>query len=419
MGQRLIIISPFPPKDSTYESKYSALASFAKNTVTAIQKASPETKILILADVIPDGQSWQEKNLEVRRIWQRKKFLTYYHLIKEVVKESHFKTILIEFEWNLLGKNPLLLIPFPLLILGLKILKKRVLVIIHGVSLGFTALAPQLGIKKTSLKAKAFDQGLKAFYFAMIKPANQIIVLEQSFANAINKKFKTQKAIFIPHGVDTQIKPVNREKARKKLGIKPETFLMVNFGFLTWYKGTDLLAKSFLEFVKQEPKKNVRLIFAGGESLTHQKDPAYRKFITELKQVVRKTNKMRITGFLPEKEIANYFSAADLLVFPYRVFVSSSGPLSLAFSFQKAVLLSSQLKGYFESKDMKQSLTQSGLKKSDLSLNFQPENLIKKWSWVQKETNLAKLVLFSQLMREKRQWENIGRKYLKIVFKHQ
>lgn len=416
MDQGLIIISPYPPKGSTYESKYSALASFAKNTVTAIQKASPETKILILADVIPDSQPWQERNLEIRRVWQRKNFLAYYHLTKEIVKESHFKTILIEFEWNLLGKNPLLLIPFPLLILGLRILKKRVLVVIHGVSLSFTALAPQLGIKKTSLKAKVFDQGLKAFYFAMIKTANQIIVLEQSFANLINEKFKTQKAIFIPHGVDTQIEPVNRERARKKLGIKPETFLMVNFGFLTWYKGTDLLAQSFLNYVRQKPKEKIELIFAGGESLTHKQDSIYRKFIANLKQTVQKTPKMKITGFLPEKEIANYFSAADLLVFPYRVFISSSGPLSLAFSFQKAVLLSSQLKDYFESEDMRQSLHQSGLKKSDLCLNFKPENLIKKLSLVQKNDHLAKLSYFSQLMRKKRSWENIGRRYYQIIF---
>lgn len=416
MEEKLLVVSPFPPKNSVYGNPYSALAAFAQKSLDSLQKLLPSLKILVLADQIPESGDWQVKNLQVKRVWQRNKLSLYFHLLDEVFKNPDFKKILLQLEWTLFGKNPLLLMFLPLWLLFLKILGKKVFVVIHGVAWNFDLLAPQLAIKKGSFKVRVLSWGLKAFYFLVIKTAYKIIVLEQHFTDLINKKFNTNKAIFIPLGVDMQIRPMVKGLARKKIGLDLKTFLMVNFGFLTWYKGVDQLADAFLRFVQANPQVKTNLIFAGGESRAHRQTPAYQKFIKKIKAIVSQTDKMSITGFLPEKKIVEYYSAADLIVLPYRVFISSSGPLSLAFSFKKPVLLSEKLLPYLESPDISAVLKEAGLEKQELFVNFSPSNLAKKLNWLRQKKNLDRLEHFSQLMQAKRAWSNIGKQYLKLIF---
>ena len=133
MTQKIIIISPYPPKNTTYENKFSALASFGKNKAIALKKNNPRLKILVLADIIPQGKSWQEKNLEVRRVWSRGSFKAYFYLLKEILKEKGVKEILIELEWALFGKKPFLIALMPFFVLILRILGKKVMEQAHRV----------------------------------------------------------------------------------------------------------------------------------------------------------------------------------------------------------------------------------------------------------------------------------------------
>ncbi len=414
MEKSLIIISPYPPKNTTYENKYSALASFCKNTVSALQKTSPNIKILVLADIIPNAYSWQEKNLKVKRVWKRNSFKAYFSLLKAILKEKKTSKVLIELEWALFGKSPVILSLMPLFIMFLRLFSKKVFVIPHGVALNFLSLAPSIGLSKSNIKAKLYSFFLNLFYAGLIFSASKIIVLEQYFSNLINKKFKTRKAVFIPHGVDVSLNKIPKELAKSKLRINPKTFLIVNFGFLNWYKGSDIIAKLFLNYVQKNPTQNVQLIFAGGTSFIHKKEKAYKQFIKSIEDIEKQTDKIKITGFLPEEKLCLYFSAADAFIFPYRLFISSSGPLSFAFSFKKPILLSEKLNGYFKSIDMQKALENSGLRIADITFNNnnfnqQIQNLMRK-------ENLEKSVKFSSSMESKRSWNNIGKLYLKVLY---
>lgn len=412
MEKRLLIISPFPPKGAIHNSRYSALASFGKNKVSAIQKISPQTKITILADKIPEDNSWEDKNLMVKRVWKRNDLCAYLALIREVLKEPEAKKVLIELEWALFGKNPLLLIPFPFFVFLLRLFKKEVFVVCHGVLLDFSLLSPQLGLERKGLKSKIYNLGLKLFYQFLVLTANKVIVLEEHFAKTLNRKFKTNKVVCIPHGVDTKLQEISPQVARKQLGISKDKFILLNFGFLSWYKGTDLLAKIFLELTKNKTQKDWLLIFAGGESYTHKERPAYKSFMTKIKKLAKKTEKIKITGFVPEEKIPLYFAATNVVIFPHRVFISSSGPLSLAFFFKKPILLSQRLVDYFETKDMRESLKEAGLKKEEILFALNSEGLAKKLTWVKRKENLKRLAYFSTLMRKKRNWERVGEEYL-------
>jgi len=190
------------------------------------------------------------------------------------------------------------------------------------------------------------------------------------------------------------------------LGFKLDDFYVLYFGFLSPYKGANLLVEQWTK------NKGERLILAGGGNPNHMKDKGYARFVNNTLEKA-KTIGILAPGFIPEKEIPLYFSATDLFILPYQVFMSSSGPLSMAFGFEKPVLLSHQLAGYFETDDMKETLKEAGLKPSDVIFDFDLNNLNQKLKWARK--NMSKLRKFSLLMSEKRNWKNIGKMYLKVL----
>src|SRR3989338_9431628 len=105
MLNKLLIISPYPSADSAYDNPFSALASFGKNTLEAIRKKSPKTKMVVLADKYAGGKNYYGKNYELLRVWQRNNISLYYHFFKKILYYRDYRVILIEVEWNLFGKN--------------------------------------------------------------------------------------------------------------------------------------------------------------------------------------------------------------------------------------------------------------------------------------------------------------------------
>ena len=119
----------------------------------------------------------------------------------------------------------------------------------------------------------------------------------------------------------------------------------MSFGYLSHYKGTDLLVKAFHKPLKINGKK-VKLILAGGESPTQGQKYHYQHFYKNLYQSISDNENIIHTGFVPQEKIKHVFSSSDLVIFPYRAFMSASGPISLALSFNKPIIVSNQLENY-------------------------------------------------------------------------
>ena len=85
--------------------------------------------------------------------------------------------------------------------------------------------------------------------------------------------FKTseKKITIIPHGVEKFEEKITRKKQGKFLG-KENEFVILYFGFIAWYKGTDLL----LDIYKPQRKK---LIIAGGANPNHFDKNHYLKYL--------------------------------------------------------------------------------------------------------------------------------------------
>ena len=93
--------------------------------------------------------------------------------------------------------------------------------------------------------------------------------------------------------------------------------------------------------LKAITERNIKDFGPGLESLNFIWDLII--YFQSIKNKVHNNKRISMTGFVPEENISNYYSVADLCMIPYREFISSSGPLSLALSYQRPVILSKEL----------------------------------------------------------------------------
>ncbi|HCM92738.1 MAG TPA: hypothetical protein DIS78_09265 [Lachnospiraceae bacterium] len=123
--------------------------------------------------------------------------------------------------------------------------------------------------------------------------------------------------------------------ARKKLSLDPDERIMLFFGFVREYKGlkhlinaVDILKKKYFKEEGSMPKLYIVGDFDGNKD-------EYLARIEELKI----TNDIVIAdGYVPDKEVEKYFSAADLVVLPYES-ATQSGIVQIAYGFEKPVIV--------------------------------------------------------------------------------
>jgi len=118
--------------------------------------------------------------------------------------------------------------------------------------------------------------------------------------------------------------PVERMLARKELGIDHQGGLMLFFGFIRHYKGLDLLLEAMAD---QRIKENGYKLVVAGE---FYEDPV--KYTQLIRSYQLEDQVILFNEFIPENKIRYFFSAADVLVQPYR-HATQSGvtPLSMHF----------------------------------------------------------------------------------------
>lgn len=129
---------------------------------------------------------------------------------------------------------------------------------------------------------------------------------------------------------DNYGKQIPKSKARKMLGIGESERIVLFFGFIRKYKGLDLL----LEALAREDLKrmDVKLLLAGE---FYGDEDFYLKKIEEFDLQSRV---YRHTEFIPNSEVAQYFSAADCVVLPYRT-ATQSGITQVAYHFDLPMIV--------------------------------------------------------------------------------
>ncbi len=382
---KLIIISSHPKKN-LHTHKESALASFNKNLT---KKLKSKLNFVILAD----NENKKDKAIKV---WKKNDLFSFLRIINKILKYKDYQKILIQYEWNLFGNNFVFIFLFVFFLFFIRLFNKKIFIVLHGVNFDFTSVFGK------NIKSYFLNVGSWFFYFLVILMVDKVIVTEKKFKDILEKKyFKKNKIVFIPHGVE--------EKRNIKKNFKTKKVINLGFlGFLNPYKGP----LELIELFNQVKTDKVSLTFYGGVSKNLLNNKDYQKYLKKIYSLAKKIN-VKITGFLDEKQISKVFNWTDLIIFPYKSFLSSSGMLALTFLYEKPFILSRPLEGYFESPDFKEALKETGLKKEDFIFDFNKKSFEQRLQWAR--NNLEKLSQFSKAMKEKRSWDKIAKIYLQIL----
>jgi glycosyltransferase involved in cell wall biosynthesis len=122
----------------------------------------------------------------------------------------------------------------------------------------------------------------------------------------------------------------SKSEAKSKLGLIEGERYILFFGFIRDYKGLDLILEAMA--LKEIKDISVKLIVAG--EFYSDKQP-YLDLIEKLK--IHKSVILK-ADFIPDDKVASYFSAADLVVQPYK-HATQSGVTQICYHFEKPMLV--------------------------------------------------------------------------------
>lgn len=136
---------------------------------------------------------------------------------------------------------------------------------------------------------------------------------------------------YCPHPIfDNYGERLSFEVAKKKLKLDINTRYLLFFGFIRDYKGLDLLINAFAD--ERLRKFPVKLLVAG----------EYYSSPEPYLELIKKNNLEELielrTDFIPDNEVNLYFSAADMVVQPYKS-ATQSGVTQIGYHFNKPMLV--------------------------------------------------------------------------------
>ena len=132
----------------------------------------------------------------------------------------------------------------------------------------------------------------------------------------------------VPHPVYSLFGPaLQKEEARRRLEISARHVVLF-FGYVRRYKGLDILLKAI---ARARHEVDLSLLVVGE---FYDDESHYRRLVMELDL----TAHVRIiSAYVPNEQVALYFSAADVVVLPY-LSATQSGIAQIAFNFDTPVI---------------------------------------------------------------------------------
>lgn len=398
---RIAMVSLYPKHGELYSEGTTGVASYAKNTVAHMSQ-----QVLVVADYQTRPESYIEKNAHILRCFKRNTYFMWREMYRHIIMYPQIKDVIIQFDPALYGSIFLsgLIIPFLALFKRKRI---RTYVVNHSVVTDVRRLKGHVGIGNSIfdvVKSAVYNLLFHLFYTLLGVVAHKIIVLEEPLKTKLETYVPTQKVIAIPHAVDTKLVPHTKTWARKKLGLPENDYVVLFFGFVNWFKGADIFASHFAD-TKKLLGRRVRFIMAGGESATLKEKEYYKAYFKSVAKHTEASKSVELTGYVPQKKISQYFSAADLVIFPYREFMCASGVLSLTFSYKKPFIISRELEPMLQSSEFASAIKEMRLKSSEITFELNKKAMIKTTEKVLKNGLKKKLITVSKLMREQRSFE--------------
>ncbi|MGC2424295.1 MAG: glycosyltransferase [Nitrospirota bacterium] len=153
------------------------------------------------------------------------------------------------------------------------------------------------------------------------------VVMSEAVQQDLLKLKPGAKFILTPHPLyEVFGDPKDKDEAKRALGVSGPVILF--FGFIREYKGLHVLLDAMPRIVKDVP---LTLVVAG--EFYEDKD----SYMEQIEQLQLKGSVRVLDKFIPNEAVGDYFSAADVLVLPYRS-ATQSGITQIAFAFDLPVI---------------------------------------------------------------------------------
>jgi glycosyltransferase involved in cell wall biosynthesis len=169
-----------------------------------------------------------------------------------------------------------------------------------------------------------------------LKSCDAFITMSEKVMHDLRKFEANKPARHVLHPLyDNFGSPVQKEEARRYLKIPENDFVILFFGFIRRYKGLDLLldAMGMLKNPAVGGSSSTGSLLVAGEF--YEDDKPYLEQIEKLRI---KDALILKTTFIPDNDVKYYFSAADVVIQPYRN-ATQSGVTPLSYHFEKPMIV--------------------------------------------------------------------------------
>jgi glycosyltransferase involved in cell wall biosynthesis len=328
MEFEIAFVSTFPPQKE-------GIASYSLSLVKALVSHS-EIHAIVLSCMNYDEDC---PNISAMKVWTRNSVKYPFSISKKIAKLK-VSLVHVQHEYALYG-SPFYGGLFPILLLILKLMRKKVIVTMHSVVLRSSLSSAFFGRYGAGRGLATFK---RIFVIGVTKSigylSDNIIVHQETAKGELSTQYgvKSSKIHVIPHGVESYGKVLDTAYAKKKLNIQGR--VVFYFGFLRPDRGVEYALDAMKVVIKKHP--DVKLIIAGeAHPFSFFEGEAYVNRLKNLtKELDLSENVIFINRYIPEQELPLYFSSADLFVLPYTEagIIGASGVMSKILYFGKPLI---------------------------------------------------------------------------------
>ena len=398
----ILVISDYPEESRKGEKNY-GIAWYTKTLIEPMSKNYNARFVVLAEKVAGDNRPklYQDGKILVLRVFDQKHPSLFPIILRWLLKFNKVKYVQVHSEFCTNGgvKNFMLLLPFIMLI---KATGRNVTYFSHNVVTELDPIAKHLGLEKGSMKLKIFTIGLKNLYRSLGLVVDKFVVMDEVIYDRLSLFVNPKKIMLNRFWLDKNPKTKTVLESRKEICASKDDFVLLYFGFVSYYKGADWVIKAVRKLRKTKDFRNIRLIVAGGEAYSLKHEKHYQKFYQDLLHESSKDERIKITGFVADSDIPTYFQASDLVVFPYRGLIGGSGCFSHAITYGKPFIISSKMSKMLKNSDIKMTMDSLKIKAKDVVFPFDTKAFGKILKKAQDPSFRSQLARFSTELGEQR-----------------
>ena len=197
---------------------------------------------------------------------------------------------------------------------------------------------PLISIFHTVLERPTFEQ--KAILQNIAKRSDRIVVMGKIAIKLLNRIYNIpiDKICYLEHGAPNLEAPSNNPVKGDKL-FKNRRILLT-FGLISRNKGLETVIRALPQIVKNHPDVLYVILGTTHPGIVKNSGEEYRESLIELAEKLKvRDNIAFVNRFVPEDELINYLTAADIYISPYLNEAQiTSGTLSYAMGAGAAVV---------------------------------------------------------------------------------